>query len=614
MLKKPYYTYDIEVMNEGVIIGFLNMRTGKLFMYFHQLHGITSSAYDILSYAELQVILQDGVFIGFNNKNYDRYILKAVKDNKSKSDIKLLSDNIVQGRISRDELMKHQLFSNQHIEYDVKTVVGERISLKQLECYMKLDIVEDEGLLFKEHLSQNELKKIIQYNIHDIRSTAKIFTELYKGHFEVSESLIKEFKLEQKNLSYSQGSMIDKILTNNYQFRPTDIKKPTLHYNGYNWNGIFDVETIDELLQMIDKKYENDIKGNTRQRYYNKNGTIELQTREHGSKIQPNKFKGYTIYKHGIHITISKGGAHGAIRGIYDNVTELDIASMYPSLIINDKALGQTTNKYNTIKQERLTLKHNKSNPKREKALKLVLNTVTGRMDASFSPLHVPNTILSLRLIGQAVLLKMVELATKEGARVIAVNTDGIYCTGNFNSQSVINKIKLLFNLDLEEEKYKRVAISTTNYAVLQKEDDTIKRRGNLSNFNYRNTQVYPKAITDAVVNQLIYDIPVEQTINNNTNKWDFTQMVKVSNNSVLRDKNGQTYQRVNRIIATNKGVSGLTSTETSKKGLKKAPNVSPNEIYTICNDIKSIQKLNHSIINKQYYINKANELVKDFA
>ncbi|MGX0916691.1 hypothetical protein [Staphylococcus hominis] len=613
MLKKPYYTYDIEVMNEGVIIGFLNMRTGKLFMYFHQLQAITSSSYDILSYAELQVILQDGVFIGFNNKYYDRYILKAVKDNKSKHDIKLLSDNIVQGRISRDELMKHQLFSNQHIEYDVKTVVGERISLKQLECYMNLDIVEDEGLLFKEHLSQNELKKIIQYNIHDIRSTAKIFTELYKGHFEVSESLIKEFKLDQKNLSYSQGSMIDTILTNNYQFRPIDIKKPTLHYNGYNWNGVFDVETIDELLQMIDKKYENDIKGNTRQRYYNKNGIIELQTREHGSKIQPNKFKGYTIYKHGIHITISKGGAHGAIRGIYDNVTELDIASMYPSLIINDKALGQTTKKYNTIRQERLTLKHNKSNPKREKALKLVLNTVTGRMDAAFSPLHVPNTILSLRLIGQAVLLKMVELATKEGARVIAVNTDGIYCTGNFNSQSVINKIKLLFNLDLEEEKYKRVAISTTNYAVLQKEDSTIKRRGNLSNFNYRNTQVYPKAITDAVVNQLIHDIPVEQTINNNTNIWDFAQMVKVSNNSVLRDGDGQTYQRVNRIIATNNGVSGLTSTEKAKKGLKKAPNVSPDEIYTICNDMKSIQNLNHSIINKQHYINKANELVKDF-
>lgn len=51
-----------------MIIGFLNMKTGKLFMYFHQLSAITSSTYDILSYAELQAILQDGVFIGFNNK------------------------------------------------------------------------------------------------------------------------------------------------------------------------------------------------------------------------------------------------------------------------------------------------------------------------------------------------------------------------------------------------------------------------------------------------------------------------------------------------------------------------------------------------------------------
>lgn len=83
---------------------------------------------------------------------------------------------------------------------------------------------------------------------------------------------------------------------------------------------------------------------------------------------------------------------------------------------------------------------------------------------------------------------------------------------------------------------------------MLQKEDSTIKRRSNLSNFNYRNTQVYPKAITDAVVNRLIYDIPVEQTINSNTNIWDFAQMVKVSNNSVLRDKNGQTYHQMKYI------------------------------------------------------------------
>lgn len=613
VINKSYFTYDIEVINDGVIIGFLNMKTGKLLMYFHQIEPIKDSEYNILSYSEFQAMLHDGIFIGFNNKNYDKYILKAVKDNKTKSEIKVLSDNIVQGNIEREELFKMAQFSDNHIEYDVKTVIGERISLKQMECYMNLDIVEDEGLLFKEHLTHDEIKQIISYNIHDIRSTAKLFVELYKGHFEVSESLVKEFNLNEKDLSYSQGNMIDKILTDNHKIKPKDIDTPTLKFNGYDWSNMFDVDNANELLKMINKKYENDIKGNKRQRYYNKYGEIELQTRENGSKIEPNKFRGYTIFKHGIHITISKGGAHGAIKGTYDNVTELDIASMYPSLIINANALGSATTKYNAIREERIKLKHNNTNPKREKALKLILNTVSGRMDAKFSPLYVPNTMLSLRLIGQAVLLKMVELASNQGAKVIAVNTDGIYCTGKFNSQIVIDEIKKLFNLDLEEEKYKRVAIATTNYAVLEKEDGSIKRRGNLNNFNYKNTQVFPKAISDAVVRQLIYDIPVDESINKNTNNYDFSQMVKVGSKGILRDEKDNTYQRVNRIIATNYGATGLTSTEKTKKGYKKAPNVPPNETYTICNFDHSVSEIDNAQINKRYYINKAKELIKDF-
>lgn len=39
---------------------------------------------------------------------------------------------------------------------------------------------------------------------------------------------------------------------------------------------------------MLDKQYVDDTKGNKRQRYYNCNGHIELQTRENGSKIERN--------------------------------------------------------------------------------------------------------------------------------------------------------------------------------------------------------------------------------------------------------------------------------------------------------------------------------------
>ena len=177
--------------------------------------------------------------------------------------------------------------NDKHIEYDVKDVVGERISLKQMESYMQLDIVEDEGLLFKDTLNEDELLKVVKYNMYDVRATAKLFMHVYESHFEVSESLIESFNLNDRDAGKSQGSMIDKILTDNYTHKPKDIDKPILNYNGHDLSSLFDVDNVEELLQMLDKQYVDDTKGNKRQRYYNRDGKIELQTRENGSKIEP---------------------------------------------------------------------------------------------------------------------------------------------------------------------------------------------------------------------------------------------------------------------------------------------------------------------------------------
>ncbi|WP_447550171.1 hypothetical protein [Staphylococcus haemolyticus] len=613
MLNKDYYTYDIEVINDGVTIALLDMHTNQMYMYFHRIKPVYDDEYTVLDYNTFHSIINDGIFIGFNNKHYDKYILSLVKHGYDNDSIKQLSDDIVNNTISKERLFDLPKMNDKHIEYDVKDVVGERISLKQMESYMQLDIVEDEGLLFKDTLTEDELLKVVKYNMYDVRATAKLFMHVYESHFEVSESLVESFNLNDRDVGKSQGSMIDKILTDNYTHKPKDIDKPTLNYNGHDLSSLFDVDNVEELLQMLDKQYVDDTKGNKRQRYYNRNGQIELQTRENGSKIEPNKFKGYTINKHGIHITISKGGAHGCIKGIYNDVTELDIASMYPSLIINSNALGTATQKYNAIREERLTLKHNKLNPKREKALKLVLNTVSGRMDAKFSALYTPNKMLSLRLIGQAVLLKMVELATKQGAKVISVNTDGIYCIGQFDSKPVIDEVKRLFNLDLEEDKYKRVALATTNYAVLETEDGNVKRRGNLKNFDYKNTQVFPKVVSDAVTNHLLYNTSIEQYINDNQNKWEFVQLAKVTGKHTMRDESGKLYQKVNRIIATKSGVTGLTSTKESKKGYFKVNTVVPQQQYNIVNEVNQLRKTELSNIDHDYYISWANKLLKDF-
>lgn len=38
------------------------------------------------------------------------------------------------------------------------------------------------------------------------------------------------------------------------------IDKPTLNYNGHNLSSLFDVDNVEELLQMLDKQYVDDTK------------------------------------------------------------------------------------------------------------------------------------------------------------------------------------------------------------------------------------------------------------------------------------------------------------------------------------------------------------------
>ncbi|WP_223218695.1 hypothetical protein, partial [Streptococcus pneumoniae] len=54
----------------------------------------------------------------------------------------------------------------------------------------------------------------------------------------------------------------------NYTDKPKDIDKPTLNYNGHNLSSLFDVDNVEELLQMLDKQYVDDAKGNVKYNMY----------------------------------------------------------------------------------------------------------------------------------------------------------------------------------------------------------------------------------------------------------------------------------------------------------------------------------------------------------
>ena len=110
-----------------------------------------------------------------------------------------------------------------------------------------------------------------------------------------------------------------------------------------------------------------------------------------------------------------------------------------------------------------------------------------------------------------------------------------------------------------------------------------------------------------------MYNTPIEKYINDNQNKWDFVQLAKVTGKHTMRDESGKLYQKVNRIIATKSGVTGLTSTKESKKGYVKVNTVIPPQQYNIVNEVNQLRKTELSNIDRDYYISWANKQLKDF-
>lgn len=88
MLNKDYYTYDIEVINDGVTIALLDMHTNQMYMYFHRIKPVYDDEYTVIDYNTFHSIINDGIFVGFNNKHYDKYILSLVKHGYDTDSIK----------------------------------------------------------------------------------------------------------------------------------------------------------------------------------------------------------------------------------------------------------------------------------------------------------------------------------------------------------------------------------------------------------------------------------------------------------------------------------------------------------------------------------------------
>lgn len=215
-----------------------------------------------------------------------------------------------------------------------------------------------------------------------------------------------------------------------------------------------------------------------------------------------------------------------------------------------------------------------------------------------------------MRLTGQMCITRVLEEFLLLNVSVISANTDSVTVkikkTNLHYLDEIRNKIKEELNLTLEDTFYNFIYYKSVNDYIGYTTNNKIKVKGE---FLYEKQLegsneflIIPIALKEFYVN----NIPVEETIRNHTNIFDFTLGKKISKDYTVYYKN-EKQQQLNRVYVSKKGAY-LYKQKNSKTTMENVLKNTPVIIYNTP-DNKSIKDLN---VDFDYYIKIAKEKIME--
>lgn len=343
---------------------------------------------------ELYQANKNNIWIGFNSKHYDQYILKGILCGFNP---KKVNDHII--RDQKPGWTFSTLFRDISINnYDVMNSLDP--GLKTFEGFLGNDIRES-GVPFDidRPLTESEIAETVEYCRHDVEQTIEVFLER-STDFEARLGLVK-IACGDKPLRLS---LLEKT--------PVQLSAMILEARKQNWNDEFDID-FPKTLKI--EKYREVVE-------WYKQPSNRCYKDFNGEKTQ------LEIMVAGVPHVFGWGGVHGAIPKYNESgyFINMDVASLYPSLmIVYDLGSRSMKNpkKYEEIYHQRLKWKAEK-NPLQQ-PLKLVLNGTYGAMKDQQNPLYDPRQANRVCVYGQLLLLDLIE-KLEPHCEIIQSNTDGV--------------------------------------------------------------------------------------------------------------------------------------------------------------------------------------------
>ena len=600
---KKIYVYDIEVFRNVFHCTLLDTETEELIKF-----ECSSRKNDIEDMCKF-FINEDAYFCGYNNIHYDNpiinYCIEFFSNSKYTYEKICLSIFNLSNVITKDkdniERWKRWKYAKNFKTIDLLTMLYSkalRVSLKEMEVTMMYKNVQEFNLDWNKNLQEQDIDSMIDYNINDVMATYELLKRCEK---DIQLRINIENQYNINCLSVDGVNIGMQILAEEY------MKKTNIP-----WNILKEMRSPANTIKLSKIilpfiKYDTPV-------------LQDLLDEMKQLNVSPGR-KGYEkqFLLENLVISVGVGGIH-SINGPEiiiptedELLVDLDVASLYPSMLLNfdfyPKHLGKEFKEvYQEIKDKRIHAKRTGDKVTNE-TLKLALNGLSGNLQNEYSWCYDPEAVMGIRINGQLLLLMLTERLIAIGAKPIQLNTDGIFCRIPKNKYDeamlICKEWESLTGLELEEDRFKSFYQLAINDYFGVFESDKIKEKGCFITEVKLGKGLTPKIIPKAIEKYFLEGIKPKDYIPSNKDIKDFLMSEKTGKQWVV-EYNGKQQQRTNRFYASTNGC--YLYKYKIENGIKKYQNMLTQSGVTIANNFDKLpSELN---INYNYYINEANKII----
>jgi hypothetical protein len=631
-MKENVIIYDIETMQElFLIVCMVPGKAGKSFQVSRWKNQLDA----FVRYTEAN---PGAYWVGYNNLRFDSQVVEWILRNYDNwhelSNLEICAkiaqkaadvihdanyDVFPEYREHELTLKQIDLFKIHH--YDNK---NRMVSLKRLEFEMDLENIEEMPIHHtKTNMTKEEIELTIDYCFNDVDATYEFYKvtlgetdhPLYKGNnqIELRQDIFEEFGIPC--LNYSDSKIGDEMIKK-YYCSEKGIEYKELPRKGYFRKNI-DLKNCIAKYVVFQTPELSDFLKRIKKTQLGLQDDFKEELHFYGNV--------YSFMKGGLH-TENKPKVFEADEEY--EIIDWDVSSYYPAIIINNGQFPAHLGKeflrgYKQMFDKRLELKPLAKKDRKIKgivgALKLAVNSVYGKSSDMQSWIFDRQLTMFTTITGELSLMMLIEQYELNGIQVISANTDGVTIRIKKELIPLMHKLNdwwcEITQYELERTDYSKIIFSTVNDYLATMTNGEIKKKGDfLTDFELHKNKS-ARVVPIALEHYFVHGTPVEHTIRNHTNLYDFCIRQKASRSFHYEGTNRSTgettvYNKLIRYYVSNTGdkIFKVKNPECQTRAAAISQVEAGEWVCKVCNFLPKNASVDN--VNYDYYIEKANRIV----